>query len=365
MIVTSLDVTGYRNLSPIRFFPSPLVNVIYGDNAQGKSNLLEAIWIFTGGRSFRGAKDAELIAFGQEKANVTLSFFAGGRDQQAEITFENGKRRGLVNGIVQRSPAAMVGKFCAVIFSPDHLSFVKEGPQERRKFLDAAICQIKPAFATALNRYNKSILQRNALLKDIYRKPYLIDTLDSWDEAAASLGAILIRERLRYLDLLRPKAEELYRGISSQKESLNLAYHTAYPLSEAEMEKSLLIALKQHREIDLKTGTTGVGPHRDDLVIQINGVPARNFGSQGQQRSAVLALKLSEASVLCNAIGEKPVVLLDDVMSELDLNRQDYLLNHMRDFQVFITCCDPAAVLRLMNGKSFQMNGGVLSPDQN
>ena len=361
MIVSSLDVEGIRNLSPSCFCPSPAVNVIYGDNAQGKSNLLETIWLFTGGRSFRGAKDAELVRFGLEKARAKLSFYAAGRHQEAELLLENGKRRAWVNGVAQRSPAAMVGRFCAVIFSPDHLSFVKDGPAGRRKFLDAAICQIKPSFATALTRYNKSVAQRNALLKDVGRRPYLMDTMDSWDEAVASLVAALVKERLRYLVLLRPEAENLYRGISAGKEQLELGYQASFPLEQERMEENLLAALRENRELDIKTGATNAGPHRDDLVIKINGAPARNFGSQGQQRSAVLALKLSEAAVLSQSIGERPVVLLDDVMSELDAHRQDYLLNHMKGFQVFITCCEPAAVLRLMEGASFRMESGALA----
>lgn len=363
MFVTSLSAEGYRNLIKTQFSPSSQINVIYGDNAQGKSNLLEAIWIFTGGRSFRGAKDAELVRFQDEKAALRLGFFAAGREQEAQLFIENGRRRAVINGVTQKSPAALVGRFCATIFSPDHLSFIKDGPSERRKFLDAAICQIKPSFATSITRYNKIISQRNTLLKELYKKPYLADTLDSWNEAAAAAGAVIIKERRRYLELLKPEAEALYQGISDQKEQLSLCYQCSFPCQDGDYEAAFRKALQEGKESDLRAGITTAGPHRDDLTIQINQNSARSFGSQGQQRSAILALKLSEAAVLRNALGENPVILLDDVLSELDSHRQDYLLNHIRDFQVFITCCDPTAVFRMIGGRSFQMAKGVLSVD--
>ncbi len=358
MIVSSLEAEGYRNLSATRFLPSPFVNVIYGDNAQGKTNLLEAVWLFTGGRSFRGAKDGELISFGKDTARLCLGFQAAGRPQKAELIMENGRRRASVNEIPQRSPAGLIGRFCAVIFAPVHLSLVKDGPSERRKFLDAALCQIKPAFATALSRYNKGVQQRNALLKDLSRKPYLRDTLDSWDETVSALGEVLTRERLLYLERLCPQAEEIYRGIAAQKETMSIAYRSSCGKGE-----SLLDALRRVREEDIRAGITTVGPHRDDFDILVDRAPARSFASQGQQRSAVLALKLSEAAVLEQIIGEKPVVLLDDVMSELDVHRQDYLLNHMKGWQVFITCCDPTAVLRMTGGCAFCVKNGVLTAE--
>ena len=365
MRVDRLSLEGYRNLSRVEFHPSEQVNVIYGRNAQGKTNLLEAIWLFTGGRSFRGAKDAELVGFGREKTRLDLEFFAAGREQTALLTIEQGKRRLELNELPLRSPAGMVGNFCSVIFSPTHLSLIKDGPAERRKFLDAAICQRKPSYATALNRYNRSIVERNALLKNLYHKPYLQDTLDAWDEQICRLGSLLIQERKKYVDLLLPHVREIYGGISGNCEEMGIRYLSSFPLEEGcgteEIYARMLEACRAQREEDIRAAHTSVGPHREDLDLTIDGISARHFGSQGQQRSCVLALKLSEAEILKESIGEQPVVLLDDVMSELDTQRQDYILNHMDGWQVFVTCCDPVAILRMVKGKAFEMEGGVLT----
>lgn len=373
MNVTGLSWKHYRNLAPGSFSPCEEVNVIFGENAQGKTNLLEAIWIFTGGRSFRGAKDENLIAFDELSAKAELSFFAQGRDQEAQLLLCAAKpgspirRNYTLNGIAQKSPSGMVGRFCACVFAPVHLSLVEAGPAERRKFLDGAICQAKPNAAQSLSRYRRAVEQRNALLKDISRKPYLENMLDEWDEALAQLGAVVICDRLNYLSQLQPAAEEFYFGISSGRERLSIAYEFSFSAEKetgadpTEFAALLLKALQENRRADLAAGFTTCGPHRDDFSLCINGLSARTFGSQGQKRSAALALKLGEASVLRENLGEKPVVLFDDVMSELDRSRQDYLFNRMKGWQIFITCCEPAAVLRLSEGKTFRMQQGVIS----
>lgn len=367
MKINSLSFQGYRNLKTGSFSPSGQVNVIYGSNAQGKTNLLEAIWIFTGGRSFRGAKDGELTAFGETKARLSLHFFAQQREQEAEIFLENGKRKIFLNEIRLKSPSAMVGNFCSVIFSPSHLSLVKDGPGERRKFLDAAICQYKPSYAVALGRFHRGILQRNALLKEIYRRPYLEETLEVWDEKLSQLGSVIIEERLNYLSVLQPQAEYAYEGFSQGRERLRMEYQSAciHPgekgISLEELQTRLQAGYAGTRKEDLRAGFTSIGPHRDDLSFLLDEKSARSYGSQGQQRSVVLALKLSEAEALSQAVGERPVVLLDDVMSELDTSRQDYILNHMESWQVFVTCCDPVAILRMTGGKAFEMADGILT----
>lgn len=370
MKVTSLTWKHCRNLTGGELRPAEGVNVICGDNAQGKTNLLELLWIYTGGRSFRGAKDAELIELGQTRAESELAFYAQGRDQTARIELSGGRRHCFRNEIAQKSAAGMVGGFCAVVFAPVHLSLVKDGPAERRRFLDAAICQTRPAYAGLLSRYNRAVEQRNALLKELYRRPYLEDTLPEWDEKTAQLAALVTEARLKYLKKLQPAAEETYFGISSEKEKLTIQYLRSGG-TEAWEELSLQSAaellplerqtIAQAHAADLAAGFTTVGPHRDDFALCINGLSARSFGSQGQQRSAVLALKLGEAAVLGESIGEAPVILLDDVLSELDSARQDYLLNRMIGRQVFITCCEPTSVLRMSGGKAFRMEGGQLS----
>lgn len=373
MNVTELSWKNYRNLKQGTMLPCEDVNVIFGENAQGKTNLLEAIWIFTGGRSFRGAKDENLISFGEDHARASLSFFAENREQESEILLRAAKpgspvrRSYTLNGVAQKSPSGMVGRFCACVFAPVHLSLVEAGPAERRKFLDGAICQAKPGAAQTLARYRRAVEQRNALLKELSRKPYLENMLDEWDEVLAPLGGAVTGDRLSYLSQLQPASEEFYFGISSGRERLTVSYefsfseHTERQAEAGLLAKDFLCALQKNRRADIAAGFTTCGPHRDDFSLCINGLSARTFGSQGQKRSAALALKLGEAAVLRSNLGEKPVVLFDDVMSELDRSRQDYLFNRMKGWQIFITCCEPAAVLRLSGGKTFCMNGGVLS----
>ncbi len=353
MNIIHLSYTGYRNLLPGEFSPADGINVIYGKNAQGKTNLLEAMWLFTGGRSFRGSKDADLIGQGQERAELNLSFFSEEREQSARIRVENGRRSASLNEVPKRNAAGLIGSFCAVIFSPEHLSLVREGPAFRRNFIDSALCQIQPTYAALLSRYNHTLVQRNALLKDIPRHSELLDILSIWDEKLAHCGSEVVRYRTEYIRQIQEPAQSIYAGICENKESMSLSY-----LKSAE---NLQEALMQSQREDIFSGHTGVGPHRDDLEITIDSRSARVFGSQGQKRSAVLALKLAEAEVLRRRTGEKPVVFLDDVMSELDSGRQDYLLNHLEDCQVFITCCEPETADRLHAGKRFFMEAGRLT----
>lgn len=353
MRVEELSLNGFRNLSPLLFSPSSGVNVIYGKNGQGKTNLLEALWLFTGGRSFRGAKDRELVAFGGKGASLKLRFFSEERSQEFELSLREGKRFFSLNGVKKRASSQIVGSFCAVIFSPEHLSLVKGGPGERRQFIDAALCQSQPSYAGALSRYNRTLFQRNALLKDIPRHPELSDTLEIWDNRLAELGEILSKERMRYTKELEIEAKSAYEGISGGKEQLELSYEPGY-------EGNLREALFSFQKEDMRFGFTSAGPHRGDVSIAVNGVSARSFASQGQQRSAVLALKLAEARMLKKACGEEPVILLDDVLSELDDGRQEYLLNCLEGRQVFITCCAPEISQRIREGKGFFVKGGVV-----
>lgn len=357
MNILRLSYSGYRNLLPGEFEPDDGINVIYGKNAQGKTNLLEAMWLFTGGRSFRGSKDADLIGHEAPRAELNLTFFSEEREQTACVRVENGRRTASLNGVAKRSASELIGTFCAVIFSPEHLSLVREGPAFRRNFIDSALCQIRPSYAALLARYNHTLVQRNALLKDIPRHSGLLDTLDVWDEKLVRSGEEVVRERMEYIRRIEEPAKAIYAGICEDKETFGLGY--------VKSVEQLRQALCDSRRDDLYSGHTGVGPHRDDLEITIDSQSARAFGSQGQKRSAVLALKLAEAEVLRRRTGEKPVIFLDDVMSELDSGRQDYLLNHLEDCQVFMTCCEPDAVKRLRAGKSFEMRGGRLTEQSN
>lgn len=344
MYIRKITFENYRNLKPTVFFPSEGINVIYGDNAQGKTNLLEGVWLFTGGRSFRGAKDHELIAFHEKQARLTLDFYAGGREQSVSITIQNNRRSAVLNGVPKKTMSQIIGHFCAVVFSPNHLSLIKSGPEERRSFIDAAICQIKPSYAVRLSRYKKVLNERNALLKDIPRHRELEDMLDIWNERLSAEGAAIAAERQHYVQKLSKEAVSFYSGLSGGRELLQFAYRTSSG-ADAEtaaetVRQCLLNTLREKQKEDIYCGFTTTGIHRDDLSVTINGREARSFGSQGQQRSAVLAMKLAEAAVLGEEKGEKPVVLLDDVLSELDIGRQQYLLTKLDGLQVLITCCE-------------------------
>lgn len=368
MYVTKLQYENYRNLVDGSISPSNGIHVIYGENAQGKTNLLEAIWLFTGGHSFRGAKDAEIPRLvaetgkNEEFCKLHLEFFSQERLQKAQLTIQNGKRSSVINGVEKKHGAALVGKVCAVIFSPEHLQLVKNGPSLRRNFVDGAICQIHPGYAKILSTYRRTLLQRNTLLKDIPRHSELLDTIDVWDMRLAKYGGSVMVRRAEYIQRLAPEIARIYQGISQNREMISLSYEPSVeaPEQEAAAQQALYQALIKNRDTDLRAGHTAIGPHRDDLRIQINGISARMYASQGQQRSAVLSMKLAEAQILFEKTMEAPLILLDDVMSELDTGRQDYLLNHLHDRQVFITCCAPETVRLMEQGKRYHVENGVV-----
>ena len=290
-----------------------------------------------------------------------MRLFTEGREQELQLLFKNGRRSSVINGVEKKTGSALVGKFCAVIFSPEHLLLVKEGPARRRSFIDGALCQSKPAFARVLTNYNQALMQRIALLKDMIKHPELRDTLDVWDERLILFGTQVVMERIAFCRTLAPKAAEIYAGIAKEKEAVSFAY-TPFDGADtqAEIGARFFSGLKNAQNTDIRLGYTSVGPHRDDLSIEINGLSARTYGSQGQQRSIVLALKLAEADILFEKTGERPVILLDDVMSELDMSRRDYLLNHLDGRQVFITCCDPETVRLMERGRGFLVENGTL-----
>jgi len=360
MKVTDLELVHFRNIDAMQLHFGEHVNIIYGENAQGKTNILEALWLFTGMKSFRASKDAEQIQFHQNEARIKVSFLADNLEQTAAIHFEE-KKSAFLNEVKVGSVAALSENYHAVIFSPEHLSLIKGGPQQRRLFCDNALCQIKPHFAQFLSKYKKNLVQRNAILKDYKYNTSLEMMLDIFEENLAQLGSQIIIQRKKYLEALQKQAASIYTGIASGKEKLEIEYSCSFETeSEETLKEEFLAALKNSRNEDMKTLSTSVGPHRDDIEIMIDGISARKFGSQGQQRSAVLALKLGEANVLGEKTGQQPIALLDDVMSELDEMRQDYILHHIEDWQVFITCCDPHTILRLKEGKTFHIHQGKL-----
>ena len=366
MLVRELSFEGFRNLHSGRWTPSEGVNILFGDNAQGKTNLLEACWLFTGGRSFRGAKDSEMVSFDAEAARLGLSFFAGEREQEAAITIRQ-RRQVSLNGVSLSSAAKLAGHFCGVVFSPAHLSLIKDGPDGRRRFVDSAYCQLKPGYVATLTEYQKILTQRNAFLRQCREQETSViaqeEMLSLWDHSLAIAGARLTLARRHYIRRLQPIAAQIYDGLSGGREQLTLDWQSPVQtekVSAADIARQWLDEFGRAHRADMAVGHTTVGPHREDMQIDIAGLPARSYGSQGQQRSAVLALKLAEATLLQEVTGETPVAFLDDVMSELDSSRQDYILNHIDGWQVFITCCEPSLALQNTAGKVFQIKQGVI-----
>jgi len=363
--VESLIINRLRNIENINLLPCGGANIVFGDNAQGKTNLIEAIWLFSGARSFRGSKDQEFIMFGQDVAKIELTFFAKDREQSASIVLSEDKKNVFLNEIKQESVTKLAGEFCAVVFSPDHLSLVKQGPNKRRRLIDVSLGQAYPKYMKILDGYNRVLKQRNALLKDITARPALSDTLEAWDKSLIDYGAYITHMRGRYVKKLALLASEFYSGISSGKESFSAVYTPGFNIdkdikSREEISRELKASLLKNRDADIRFGVTSQGPHRDDMEIMTDGVSSRIFGSQGQQRSCILALKLAECAILEERNSEPPVILLDDVMSELDGRRRDYLLNQLNGRQVFITCCDAEAFSGLKGGEVFKIENGAI-----
>ena len=365
MFVRNLTFRHFRNLLPGEFTPGEGVNILYGDNAQGKTNLLEACWLFTGAKSFRGAKDGELVAFGEEKAELSMDFFAAGREQNAAIAIQQ-RRQAALNGVKLPSATKLAGTFCGVVFSPAHLSLVKDGPEGRRRFVDAAYCQLKPGYVGLLAEYQKVLTQRNAFLRQCRDNGLVsgqVEMLELWDHSLAAAGGRLTFARRHYVERLSPLVTAIYDGLSSGREQLTPLWQSQVPTNgtAAEIAARWMDALRQARKADVAAGFSTVGAHREDLQLLLDGTPVRTYGSQGQQRSAVLALKLAEASLLQQVTEEPPVAFLDDVMSELDVSRQDYILNHIEGWQVFITCCEPSPTLRATAGRVFSVRQGQIT----
>ncbi|MCL2509375.1 MAG: DNA replication/repair protein RecF [Oscillospiraceae bacterium] len=362
MKVTDYRSKDYRNLNGVCFQPDPGINVIYGENGQGKTNIVESIWLLTGCHSFRTHRHQELIKTGAKEASVTIGYDAHGMGQEARLKI-NQKREFTLNGIQKESPRRFLGEFQAVVFSPSSLSAIQSAPSERRRFLDIAVSMVKPAYASYLIRYAKILQNRNALLKQILQGTYDESALDPWDEELSSVGAKITLYRHDYLNSLSVTAGEIYREICGQREIMTLEYMQAGKdgaANEYELAENIFMSLQKNRGADIRRLQTSAGPHKDDLYITVDGMAARHYASQGQQRSCALSLKLGEAYIVKELSGEYPVVLLDDVMSELDKSRQTFLLEYLKNWQVFITCCDAAHFSGLKGAKLFRVENGYL-----
>ncbi len=353
MIIKKIKLKNFRNIKKAIITPCRRINVIYGSNAEGKTNILESIWMLTGAKSFRTSRDAELVKIGEDNANIFCNLFAKERIQTIEINIEK-NRTAKVNGVEIYSMSELSEKFSAVIFSPIDLMLISDGPSERRNFADNVISFIYPRYSKLLSRYGRAIDQRNSVLKDFRRHPEIEFMLDSFEKEIVKAGNDIIIYRKRFCEKLKQYLPDIYEGLSSGKEVMTAEYISC----GGNTPEEFLEKLKKSRDIDSVNLTTSIGPHRDDIEILINGISARKFGSQGQKRSCAIALKLAESEIIKEMTGNTPIILLDDVMSELDKSRQKYILNHIKGRQVFITCCDYSNIEGLKAGKIFNVKSG-------
>ena len=333
MIVRSLELSDYRNYESVKVEFDPGTNVIFGDNAQGKTNLLEAVYECAVARSHRGSKDREVIRFGREEGHIRLIAEKGGRPVRIDLHLKKNKPKGAaVDGVPIRRVSELFGVLHVVFFSPEDLKIVKSSPQERRRFIDEELCQLDRIYTADLINYNKALLQRNDLLKFPKEGKEFSLQLDVWDEQLVRYGRAVMKAREEFIRELNGLAGKVHSELTGGRETLDLAY--APPVRAEELEEKLFLG----RDLDIRLGSTQTGPHRDDMECRVNGIDVRKFGSQGQQRTAALALKLAEIELVKQKINDTPVLLLDDVLSELDSDRQERLLGSLEGVQTFLSC---------------------------
>ena len=340
MKIESIHLKQFRNYIDETISFGDGINIFYGENAQGKTNILEAVYLFSSAKSHRGAKDRELVHFDFDRAQISMTFSSQQRRQHAEMCFYHNRNKQLyVNELEQKKVKALLGIFSTVIFSPEDLDLVKDGPEARRKFLDTDISQLRPNYYRVLKDYGKVLDMRNNLLK---RETVDTSLLEVYNLKLSKLGAKIMIHRQLFIDKMKEKAKQIYYFISDKKEELSMEYIPSikkeYDLKETQIASLLYDALSS--EEDVYKRTTSKGPHRDDIVFLIDGMDAKSFCSQGQQRSIVLSLKLAEFSFMEEVLGEPPVLLLDDILSELDGRRREKLLYFIKDNQTIITCTD-------------------------
>lgn len=333
MIIESIELKSYRNYEELHMELNQGTNILYGDNAQGKTNILESVYLCCTSKSHKSVRDRDMIRFGQEESHIKLQIRKGGVPYRIDMHLKKNKPKGIaINGIPIRRASELFGIANVVFFSPEDLNIIKNGPSERRRFIDLELCQLDKLYVHALVQYNRALLQRNKLLKELFFRPEYEETLDVWDMQLVRYGKEVIRFRRRFISQLNDIIGDLHRDLSGQKEEMVVTYD---PHTE---EEKLEEALRRGREQDKKQKTTLVGPHRDDISFMVNGIDIRRFGSQGQQRTAALSLKLAELKLVKLISRDDPVLLLDDVLSELDGGRQNQLLSAIQDIQTMITC---------------------------
>lgn len=366
MIVRTLELDFFRNYVHARAEFSPGVNVICGENAQGKTNLLEGVAYLSSARSHRARYDRELIQFGVDYAFLKGEVSARERAFTLEARLHRGGRRQLLsNGVRLKTAAELSQVLNTILFCPEDLSLIREGAAARRRFLDEGICQLRPRYAAALAEYRRLYEQKTRILRDWEEKPSLLDTLDDFNLRMAQVGAVLIHYRAHFIKRLSALAPPIQGDFSGGRERLDLRYETVSTVSDPEAPAKVLLEQllehqQSHRRAELESRQCLSGPHKDDLSVEIDGQSARQYASQGQTRTAALSLKLACRELFREATGEWPVLLLDDVLSELDQRRQSFVLERITGGQVFITCCEDDKKLA-RDGKRFQVQGGTLT----
>lgn len=335
VVIDSLDLKNYRNYDILDMNFDKNVNIIYGDNAQGKTNILESIYMCATSRSHRGSKDKEMIRFGESESHIKANVLKNDINYRIDMHLKGNKAKGIaINGIPIKKAVDLFGIIQIVLFSPEDLNIIKNGPSERRRFMDMELSQLDKIYLSNLVNYNKVLNQRNKLLKDIAFSPseQLMQTLDIWDMQLVKYGSLIIKGRKSFIEKINTIISDIHSRLTGGIENIKVCYVPDVDVNDFEEE------VRNSRQKDIKYKVTGKGPHKDDLIFLINDNDVRKYGSQGQQRTAALSLKLSEIELVKLVIKDTPVLLLDDVLSELDSNRQNFLINSIGDIQTIVTC---------------------------
>lgn len=358
MVIKSIELADYRNYESLNLKFDKGTNILYGNNAQGKTNILEAIYVAATTKSHKGSKDREIIQFGKEESHIRVYLEKEDIETRIDMHLRKAKSKGIaIDGQKIKKAADLLGLCNVVFFSPEDLGIIKNGPAERRRFVDMELCQLDSFYLYNLNHYNKIINQRNVLLKDMYMNPDLKETLNIWDMQLVSYGAKIIERRKLFVEQLNQIIYEIHKKLSGNKEEIHIVYEPNVEIEE------FADKLKYSKDRDMKAKMTSVGPHRDDFSFIIGDVDIRKFGSQGQQRTAALSLKLSEIELVKQITKDTPVLLLDDVLSELDRDRQNYLLNSIGGIQTIITCTGLEEFVnnRFEINKVYKVSDGTIS----
>ena len=363
MRLCELNLRGFRNYADERFSFDPGVNLIVGRNAQGKTNLLEAIGYLGSGKSFRAQKTTEMIRFSEDFGELDGKVSSQNREQTIRwVLFPGGRPRQLwQNGVRKKSAADLVGVLPTVLFCPEDLMILKSGAAARRRFADSVLCALRPNYEAALMEYNRILEQKSRILKDSNEDIRLLSILPDYNERLCQVGALLISYRARFFEGLGREAALFHDQFSGGSEAFSLEYKTVSTISDPfapvpKMIEALHDHLESHHRAELQSGQCLTGPHKDDFTITLSGIDLKAYGSQGQTRTAAISLKLAQRELMKREFGEEPVLLLDDVLSELDEKRQDFVLNQIHSGQVFITCCEPGRFTRL--GRTMEISSG-------